>query len=129
MQQERSIEQVTQLGQRDAAMAVPRLPARSRPQPRAKPILNSRLAAARGAVQAFLMSEFHPREMRITKISPGLDDSDAWHAEAEMLVPDLGIKTLGLPLSQVVLSREYCVLELDARLAVKSYELLDPRDR
>ncbi len=132
MEREAPIEQVTAMGRLDAAVArrgVPHPAARPRPQPRAKPVHAGKLAAARVAVRDVLAAECHPREIRITKIAPEHDGGSGWQAEAEMLVPDLGIKTLGLPLSQAVLCREYCILSLDAQLAVESYELLDPRDR
>ena len=127
------MEQVTNLGRAEAAMAPPKpaMPALPvGPQPRAKPAADSKLAAARGAVRDFLVSEFRPREIRITKITPSSFEGEAaWHAEAEMLVPNLGLKTLRLPLSQEVLEKEYCAVELDAAMTVKSYELFDPRDR
>ena len=127
------MEQVTKVGRLDGMTAPPK-PARPavvvRPQPQAKPVPDGKLAAARGAVRDFLMREFHPKEIRVTKVAPSsLDGAAAWHAEAEMLVPDLSLKTLRLPLSQEILETEYCAVVLDAEMAVKSYELFDPRDR
>lgn len=95
----------------------------------AKPASLGKLAAAREVVRGFLLDEFQAREVRITKISPAPGDPPGWYAEAEILVPDLGIKTLGLPLSQEVLERELCAVDLDGEMTVKSYEVLDPRDR
>ena len=104
------MEQVTKVGRLDGAMVAPE-PARpavgARAQPRAKPAPGGSLAAARGAVRDFLMSEFHPREIRVTKVAPASHDgAAAWHAEAEMLVTDLNMKTLRLPLSQEILDRK-----------------------
>lgn len=88
-----------------------------------------KLGCAREAVRDFLVFEFQAREVRITKIGPSTEDPQGWYAEAEILVADLGIKTLGLPLSQEVLERELCAIDLDCDMTVKSYEVLDLRDR
>lgn len=95
----------------------------------AEPSPQSKLMAARRAVQNFLADEFQAREVRITKVAPSPDSPDAWSVEAEILVPDLGIKTLGLPLTQEVLEKEYCTIELAPDMTVKSYEVVDPLDR
>lgn len=89
----------------------------------------SKLRAAREAVQDFLVTEFQARDVRITKIGPSTDDPQGWYAEAEILVPDLAIMTLGLPLSQEVFERELCAIDLDGAMTVKSCEVIDPRDR
>jgi len=102
-----------------AAPAAP--PALPQPGPKA-PSSRGQLVAAREAVRNFLMSECQVREVRITKISP-LPGEGGWDAAAEILVPDLTIKMLGLPLSQEVLEREFCTVELDPVLSVRSYEL------
>jgi hypothetical protein len=85
----------------------------------------SKLRAAREAVQDFLVAEFQAREVRITKIGPSADDPEGWYVEAEILVSDLGIMTLGLPLSQEVFKRELCAVELYAEMTVKSCEVLE----
>lgn len=107
-----------------ATKARPKPPVEPAAEPRRppKPALVGNLAAAREAVQCFLTNECQAREVRITKISP-LPGDGGWDAEAEILVPDLAIKMLGLPLSQEVLAREYCTVELDPVLSVRSYEL------
>jgi len=89
----------------------------------------SKLRAAREAVQDFLVTEFQAREVRITKIGPSAGDPPGWYAEAEIMVPDFAIMSLGLPLSQEVLERELCAIELDDEMTVKSCEVCDPRDR
>jgi hypothetical protein len=89
----------------------------------------SKLHAAREAVQDFLVAEFQAHDVRITKIGPSPDDPQGWYAEAEITVPDLGIMTLGLPLSQEVYERELCAIELDGEMVVKSCEVLGPRER
>lgn len=87
-----------------------------------------RLSAARAAVQRFLSTELGAQEVRITKIVPVDRGSEGWSAEAEILVPNLEVKMLGLPLTQEVLEREHYSLELDADLTVWSYENLRPED-
>jgi hypothetical protein len=110
-----------------AASTPPAAPARGHRQ--SKPAPAGRLAAARAAVRDFLADELQARAARITKLAPALDGPVAWHAEAEVLLPDLDIKTLGLPLSQEVLERQNCAVELDTELAVISYEFTDPDKR
>lgn len=101
-----------------------------RPHPTPKPPPPpGRISAAREAVRSFLVAECQAREVRITKISPVPGGEGGWDAQAEILVPDLTIKMLGLPLTQEVLEREYCAIELDPVLSVKSYEFVDPSDR
>ena len=98
----------------------------ARPQRAATPPPTIRkLHAAREAVQDFLVAEFQAHEVRITKIGPSADDPQGWYVEAEILVSDLGIMTLGLPLSQEVFKRELCAIDLDGRMTVKSCEVLD----
>lgn len=94
-----------------------------------KGTLDGNLAAVRQSVRDFLVSELQAREVRVTKITPMPDGSDAWYAEAEMLTPALGVNALGVPLNQEVLEREQCAVELDAGLVVVSYEVLDPLER
>jgi len=89
------------------------------------PAITGKLHAAREAVQDFLVAEFQAREVRITKIGPSPDDPQGWYVEAEILVSDLGIMTLGLPLSQEVFKRELCALDLDGEMTVKSCEVLE----
>lgn len=89
----------------------------------------SKLAAARKAIQDFLIEQFQACAVRITKIAPHPDGAAGWYAEAEMLVPDLGIRTLGLPLSQEVLEKEYCAVDLDTAMAIVKFEMLEPRER
>jgi hypothetical protein len=93
------------------------------------PTVISKLHTAREAVRDFLVAEFQAREVRITKIGPSPGDPQGWYAEAEIMVPDFGIMTLGLPLSQEVLERELCAIDLDSEMTVKSCEVLDSRDR
>lgn len=88
-----------------------------------------KLAAAREAVENFLLSQFQARALRIVKIAALPDGADGWYAEAEMLLPDLAIKTLGLPLTQEILEKEYCAVELDSSMTVNSYEIIDQTDR
>ncbi len=97
-------------------------------RPRRSPPI-SKLCAARQAVRTFLLRELRAREVRITKIAPSSEGDDGWRAEAEMLVPDLNIKTLGLPLTQEVLEREYCAVALDREMQVKSYEFIAREER
>ena len=85
------------------------------------PMPIGRISAARAVIQQFLSTEFGAREIRITKIAPIDHGSDGWSAEAEILVPNLEVKMLGLPLTQEVLECEHYAIELDADLAIRSY--------
>lgn len=102
-------------------------PPPSKPEPASAPI--GRLSAARAAVLQFLSSELGAREVRITKLIPAGHGSEGWSAEAEILVPNLEVKMLGLPLTQEILDREHYALELDADLTVRSYEHARPDDQ
>jgi hypothetical protein len=79
-----------------------------------------RISAARAAARDFLASELDAREVRVTRISP-TGEGGGWSVEAEILVPNLDVKMLGLPLTQEVLEREHYVVELAADLVVTSY--------
>lgn len=98
------------------------------PKPEPAPAAMSKLSAARASVREFLSTELGAREVRITKIVPADHGLAGWFAEAEILVPNLGVKMLGLPLTQEVLEREHYSLELEADLTVRSYEHLGPGD-
>ncbi|WP_454650955.1 hypothetical protein [Bradyrhizobium liaoningense] len=98
----------------------PKLAVQPPPKEPAKPV--GRLGAARAAVQDFLVNELDAREVRITKIVPHDHSDSGWSAEAEILVPNLEVKMLGLPLTQEVLEREHYTVELDNDLSVRSYE-------
>jgi hypothetical protein len=87
-----------------------------------------KISAARAAVQQFLTTELGAREIRITKIVPLNHGAEGWSAEAEILVPNLELKMLGLPLTQEVLEREYYTVELETDLTVRSYGPLGPDD-
>jgi hypothetical protein len=83
------------------------------------------LAAVSEAVRIFLTSEFQARELRVTRLAALAGPDAGWEAEAEILVPDLAIKTLGLPLTQEVLERRRYAVQLDRSLAVMGYEPID----
>jgi hypothetical protein len=83
------------------------------------------LTAVSAAVRVFLTAEFQAREIRVTRIAALAGPDEGWEAEAEILVPDLAIKTLGLQLTQEVLEcRRYVVL-LNDELTITGYEPLD----
>ena len=103
---------------------IARTPPPSMPEPASAPI--GRMSAARAAVRQFLSTELGAREVRITKLIPAGHGSEGWSAEAEILVPNLEVKMLGLPLTQEILEREHYALELDADLTVRSYEYARP---
>lgn len=107
-------------------MPIAKTPPPPNPEPTQAPM--SKVSAARAAVQQFLSTELGAREVRITKIVPLDHGSEGWIAEAEILVPNLEVKMLGLPLTQEVLEREHYSLELEADLTVRSYEHLRPDD-
>ena len=98
------------------------------PEPAPVPAPLGKISAARVAVQQFLMTELGAREIRITKIVPLKHGANGWSADAEILVPNLEVKMLGLPLTQEVLECEYYTLELDTDLTVRSYGHLGPDD-
>ena len=77
------------------------------------------------AVRTFLVSEFQAREVRVTKIAALPGSEAGWEAEAEILVPDLAIMTLGLTLTQEVLELRTYAVQLDQSLTIRSYEPLD----
>ena len=77
------------------------------------------------AVRTFLVSEFQAREVRVTKIAALPGSEAGWEAEAEILVPDLAIMTLGLTLTQEVLELRTHAVQLDQSLTIRSYEPLD----
>lgn len=83
--------------------------------------LGGKLSGARAAVQQFLTTELGAKELRITKIAPIRHGDGGWSAEAEILVPNLEVKMLGLPLTQEVLERETYSVELDEDLTVRAY--------
>ncbi len=86
-----------------------------------KPAPVGKISLARAAVQQFLSMELGAREIRITKIAPLDHGSEGLAAEAEILVPNLEVKMLGLPLTQEVLERERYLVELETDLSVRSY--------
>lgn len=86
----------------------------------------SRISAARAAIQQFLSMEIGAREIRITKIAPIDHGAGGWSAEAEILMPNLEVKMLGLPLTQEVLEREHYAIELEADLTIRSYGSASP---
>jgi hypothetical protein len=96
------------------------------PPPPPTPAPVSKLSAARAAIRHFLATELGAREIRITKIAPAEHGAQGWSAEAEILVPNLEIKTLGLELTHEILEQAYYLVELDTDFVVKSYEYLSP---
>jgi len=90
-------------------------------QREAAPAPLGRISAARAAVQQFLATELGAREIRITKIAPLNHGSEGWSAEAEILVPNLEVKMLGLPLTQEVLELEHYIVELETDMTIRSY--------
>lgn len=104
--------------------ANPLLPPSGLPE-EARPPHAGKLPAARAAVRDFLASELDAREIRITKISP---EHSGWYAEAEILVPNLQVKMLGLPLTQEVLEMERYSVELEADLSVRSFNMLEEEE-
>jgi hypothetical protein len=101
-----------------AIIAPPRPHGRSRQAP-------AGITAVSYAVRMFLTTEFGAREVRVTRIATASGTDAGWEAEAEILVPDLAIKTLGLPLTQEVLERRRYAVQVDPSLAVRGYEPLD----
>jgi hypothetical protein len=104
------------------AKAPPSSPPRERP---ARPAAATGLVAASDAVRAFFVNELKAHEVRITRIGASTAADAAWEAEAEILVPDMAIMTLGLELTQEVLERQRYSVHLDRALAVTSYGQLE----
>lgn len=98
-----------------------KLPPMLQPEPAPVPAPLGKISAARAVVQQFLATELGAREVRITKIAPLHRGSEGWSAEAEILVPNLGVKMLGLPLTQEVLELEHYIVELETDMSVRSY--------
>jgi hypothetical protein len=111
-----------------ASAAEPTAAPSRRPARAAQPPAHIKLAAARRAVEGFLADEFQAREVRITKLAPSPDAPGGWLVEAEMLVPDLGIRALGLELTQEVLEKQRYAVELGPDMTITSYEVIDERD-
>src|ERR1019366_5669696 len=111
--------QHTEHHQKTTTAKVPPPPLMQEPAPIPAPL--GKISAARAAVQQFLTTELGAREIRITKIVPLNHGAEGWSAEAEILVPNLELKMLGLPLTQEVLEREYYTVELETDLTVRSY--------
>jgi hypothetical protein len=89
---------------------------------------SGKLSAVRIAVRQFLSTELDAREIRIIRLTPSDRESTGWFAEAEILVPNLEVRMLGLPLTQEVLEREHYVLEIEPDLTVRSYEHAKPQE-
>jgi len=87
--------------------------------------LEDKLTAVDREVRAFMAAAMQAREVRVTRIAPAADGAAGWEVEADILVPDLAIKRLGLRLRQEVLEARRCSVHLDPALAVQSYEFID----
>ena len=83
------------------------------------------LTAISHTVRNFFADEFQARETRITKIAALAGAEAGWEVEAETLVPDLAIRTLGLPLTQEVLERRRYAVQLNQSHEIVGYEPLD----
>lgn len=118
--------EVSEAPQKRIAIESP--PRALQPEPEGAPAFPSKVSAARAAVQRFLSTELGAREIRITKIKPLDHGSRGWSAEAEILVPNLEVKMLGLPLTQEVLECERYAIELETDLTVRSYGALGALD-
>ncbi|MDR3517848.1 MAG: hypothetical protein P4M00_18765 [Azospirillaceae bacterium] len=107
----------------DPAITASKAPSKARQKaaPATPPAPSGKISGARAVVQEFFSTEFGAREIRVTRIAPLGHGLEGWVAEAEILVPNLELKTLGLPLTQEVLEREYYAVELDPDLSIRSY--------
>jgi len=94
-------------------------------RPAAKATQTRTLTQARIVLQQFLADALEARESRVIKIAPAEPETAGWTAEAEVLVPNLEVRKLGLPLQQEVLTRERYAVELRPDLSVRSYVHLD----
>lgn len=81
--------------------------------------------AAGSAVKSFLAEEFDAREIRITRVEPPQAEHVNWEVEAQLLVPDLTVKALGIPVTQEVLKQGHCRLDLDPQFTVVAFEFDD----
>jgi hypothetical protein len=101
----------------------PRVPVSRRPP--SSHATTTGLAAVSNAVRSFLISELQALEVRVTRIAASAESGGGWETEAEILVPDLAIMTLGLTLTQEVLEQRRYVVQLDQSHTVIGYEPLD----
>lgn len=79
----------------------------------------------RNAVCDFLKRQPDVKEARVTKLVQIDAEKGIWEAEAEVYVPNLTIRALGLPVQKEVLDCHDYLLRVDGQLNVVAY---GPRD-
>lgn len=89
--------------------------------------MGSRISDVSHTVRDFLVTALLARDVRITRVSPR-DADGRWDVDADVLVPDRTVNSLGLPLSKELLERQVYRVQLDDGLNIASYERRDPQD-
>lgn len=90
--------------------------------------METKIQAVRDAAREFLIRTILARDVRVTRVLPGEDHLGIWRVEAEVLVPNMTVKSLGLPLTTEILERQHYALYLDADLDVTAYDCLETAD-
>lgn len=80
---------------------------------------------ARNAVIAFLKNTLDVKQVNVTKLVVLDSEKGTWEAEAEVYVPNLTIKALGLRTQREVLDCQPYLLRLDSQLNIIAYGLKD----
>jgi hypothetical protein len=79
----------------------------------------------RGAVATFLKKMRDAKKVSVTKVALMDSEKGTWEAEAQVYVPNLTIRTLGLPVRKEVLDCQTYLLRLDKQLNIAAYGLKD----
>lgn len=87
--------------------------------------METKIQAVRDVAREFLVRTILARDVRVVRVLPEEDSLGIWRVEAEVLVPNLAVKSLGLPLSNEVLERQHYALHLDADLNITAYDCLE----
>jgi len=84
----------------------------------------------RDAISNFLKKMVDAKEVSVTKLVLLDSKKVTWEAEADVYVPNLTIRALGLPVQQEVLDCQTYLLRLDKQLNIVAYGRRDPdKDR
>ena len=79
----------------------------------------------RDAVANFLKKMPDAKKVSVTKLVLMDSEKGTWEAEAQVYVPNLTIRTLGLPVRKEVLDCQAYLLRLDKHLNIVAYGLKD----
>ncbi len=90
--------------------------------------MDTKIQTVGDAVREFLVHTVLARDVRVVGVS-GDPERRTWRAEAEVLVPNLSVKSLGLPLTNEVLERQVYDIQLDENLNVTAYDWHEPTEQ